>query len=88
MKSLVKLNSNEEFEELRDSKKHPENDLRDSQQLEIGLDDMDPKAKAMIQKGYYNSFLVIENFEKMKSEIKMTHHEIHEDLNKQIKFLR
>lgn len=48
MKSLQQLESHEEYEEYRDSRKHnpelQEPGLRDSQQLEIGLDDMDPKA--------------------------------------------
>ena len=45
---------------------------------------MDPKAQAMIQKGYHNSFLVIENFEKMKFEMKLIQQEMQKTLKSDI----
>mmetsp|Transcript_31988 Transcript_31988/g.48963 ORF Transcript_31988/g.48963 Transcript_31988/m.48963 type:complete len:252 (-) Transcript_31988:1363-2118(-) len=37
----------------------------------IGLDDLDPKALGMIQKAYHNSFLVLEQFEDMRTDFKL-----------------
>jgi hypothetical protein len=55
-------------------------DQRNGGMKEVGMEDLDKKLQAIIEKSYHNSLLMIENFETMKMDFKMMRTELTDEL--------